>query len=161
MNTIATTTSDSAAAGAAGGLLTRMRDLLERIPYSFIALVARLATAVVFWRSGSVKLDDWAGTLNLFADEYKVPLIPPQIAAYAATAMELGGAVLMLLGLGTRAVALAYLGMITVIQTFVYPSAWPTHIQWVAFLLILLARGPGVLSLDALIARLVGRRRSA
>jgi len=116
---------------------------------------------VVFWRSGSVKLDDWAGTLNLFAEEYKVPLVPPQIAAYAATAMELGGAVLMLLGLGTRVVALAYLGMITVIQTLVYPNAWPTHIQWVAFLLILLARGPGVLSLDALIARLVGRRRGA
>jgi len=158
MNTSATTT---AGAPAAGGLLMRARDLLERIPYSFIALVARIATAVVFWRSGSVKLDDWAGTLNLFAEEYKVPLVPPQIAAYAATAMELGGAVLMLLGLGTRVVALAYLGMITVIQTLVYPNAWPTHIQWVAFLLILLARGPGVLSLDALIARLVGRRRGA
>jgi len=158
MNTSATTT---AGAPAAGGLLMRARDLLERIPYSFIAMVARIATAVVFWRSGSVKLDDWAGTLNLFAEEYKVPLVPPQIAAYAATAMELGGAVLMLLGLGTRVVALAYLGMITVIQTLVYPNAWPTHIQWVAFLLILLARGPGVLSLDALIARLVGRRRGA
>jgi len=158
MNTSATTT---AGAPAAGGLLMRARDLLERIPYSFIALVARIATAVVFWRSGSVKLDDWAGTLNLFAEEYKVPLVPPQIAAYAATAMELGGAVLMLLGLGTRVVALAYLGMITVIQTLVYPNAWPTHIQWVAFLLILLARGPGVLSLYGLIARLVGWRRGA
>jgi putative oxidoreductase len=150
MNTIAT-----------DNLLCRARNLLERIPYSVIALVARIATAVVFWRSGSVKLDDWAGTLNLFADEYKLPLIPPRIAAYAATAMELGGAVLMLVGLGTRAVALAYLGMITVIQTLVYPNAWPTHIQWVAFLLILLARGPGVLSLDALIARWLGMRKSA
>ena len=158
MNTTATTTSG---APAAAGLLTKMRDLLERIPYSFIALVARIATAVVFWRSGSVKLDDWAGTLNLFADEYKLPLVPPQIAAYAATAMELGGAVLMLLGLGARVVALAYLGMITVIQTFVYPNAWPTHVQWVAFLLILLARGPGALSLDALIARLLASRRGA
>ena len=158
MNNNATTTSGAAASGAASGLLARARELLERIPYSFIALVARIATAVVFWRSGSVKLDDWAGTLNLFEDEYKVPLIPPHFAAYAATAMELGGAVLMVLGLGTRAVALAYLGMITVIQIFVYPSAWPTHIQWVAFLLILLARGPGALSLDALIARLLGKR---
>jgi len=138
---------------AVGTTLSTVRVWLERIPYSFIALVARLATAVVFWRSGSVKLDDWAGTLSLFEDEYKVPLIPSHLAAYLATAMELGGAVLMLLGLGTRAVALAYLGMITVIQTFVYPNAWPTHIQWVAFLLILLARGPGALSLDALLCR--------
>jgi len=71
--------------------------------------------------------------------------------------MELGGAVLMLLGLGTRAVAIAYLGMIAVIQTFVYPKAWPTHVQWLAFLLILVARGPGALSLDALIARYLRR----
>ena len=138
---------------AVGTTLSTVRVWLERIPYSFIALVARLATAVVFWRSGSVKLDDWAGTLSLFEDEYKVPLIPSHLAAYLATAMELGGAVLMLLGLGTRAVALAYLGMITVIQTFVYPNAWPTHIQWVAFLLILLARGPGAWSLDAVLTR--------
>lgn len=135
------------------GLLSAARAWLERIPYRFIALVARLATAVVFWRSGSVKLDDWAGTLSLFEDEYKVPLIPAHLAACLATAMELGGAVLMLLGLGTRVVALAYLGMITVIQTFVYPNAWPTHIQWVAFLLILLARGPGAWSLDSLVTR--------
>ncbi len=159
MSNPATTTSGAGAGAAVGGVLTRARDLFERIPYSFIALVARIATAVVFWRSGSVKLDDWAGTLHLFEAEYKVPLIPSHLAAYAATAMELGGAVLMLLGLGTRAVALAYLGMIAVIQTLVYPSAWPTHIQWVAFLLILLARGPGVLSLDALIVRLLDRRR--
>jgi len=138
---------------AVGTTLSTVRAWLERIPYSFIALVARLATAVVFWRSGSVKLDDWAGTLSLFEDEYKVPLIPAHLAACLATAMELGGAVLMLLGLGTRAVALAYLGMITVIQTFVYPSAWPTHIQWAAFLLILLARGPGAWSLDAVLTR--------
>ncbi len=135
------------------GTLSTVHSWLERIPYNVIALVARLATAVVFWRSGSVKLDDWAGTLSLFEDEYKVPLIPAHLAACLATAMELGGAVLMLLGLGTRAVALAYLGMITVIQTFVYPNAWPTHIQWVAFLLILLARGPGAWSLDALLTR--------
>jgi len=144
---------NNSTAALRSGALDTARTWLERIPYSFIALVARAATAVVFWRSGSVKLDDWAGTLSLFETEYKVPLIPPHIAAYMAASMELGGAVLMVLGLGTRAVALAYLGMIAVIQTFVYPNAWPTHIQWVAFLLILLARGPGVISLDALIAR--------
>lgn len=135
------------------GLLATLRGWLERIPYSFIALVARAAAFEVFWRSGSVKLDDWAGTPSLFESEYKVPLIPPHIAAYLSAALELGGAVLVLVGLGTRAVVIAFLGMIAVIQIFVYPEAWPTHIQWVAFLLILLARGPGVISLDALIAR--------
>lgn len=152
------TVESSAEAAPAAGLIATAIAWLERIPYSFIALVARVATFVVFWRSGNVKLDDWAGTLSLFENEYKVPVIPFQIAAYIATAQELGGSVLMLVGLGTRAVALSYLGMIAVIQTFIYPEAWPTHIQWVAFLLILLARGPGVISLDALIARLIRKR---
>lgn len=139
-------------------LLARARALAEKLPYDLLALVARAATAVVFWRSGSVKLDDWAGTLSLFESEYKVPLIPPHIAAYLATGMELGGSVLVLVGLATRGVALAYLGMIAVIQLFIYPEAWPTHIQWVAFLLPLVARGPGRVSLDALICRLLARR---
>ena len=134
-------------------LVTRGRAWLDAIPYSVIALVARLATFFVFWRSGQVKLDDWAGTLTLFEEEYKVPLIPPHIAAYMATAMELGGSSLVLVGLGTRVVTLLLLGMVTVIQLLVYPSAWPTHIQWVAFMLILVARGPGKISLDALLFR--------
>ena len=134
--------------------ITKAIIWLERIPYSGIALVARAAAFIVFWRSGSVKLDDWAGTLALFATEYKVPLISPHIAAYLAAGLELGGSVLILIGLGTRVVALAFLGMIATIQIFVYPEAWPTHIQWVAFLLILVARGPGVISFDALLKRL-------
>jgi len=132
------------------------RAWLERIPYSLLALLARLATFVVFWRSGSVKLDDWAGTVSLFESEYQVPLLPPLLAAQLAAAMELGGSVLVLAGLGTRLVTLALLGMVAVIQVFVYPEAWPTHIQWVAFMLLLVARGPGVLSLDALLARWLG-----
>jgi putative oxidoreductase len=136
-------------------LVARCRGWLDAIPYSVIALVARLATFFVFWRSGQVKLDDWAGTLTLFEEEYKVPLIPPHIAAYAATAMELGGSSLVLVGLGTRVVTLLLLGMVTVIQLLVYPSAWPTHIQWLAFMLILVARGPGKISLDELLFRQV------
>ena len=140
-----------------GSLIAKVRAWLESIPYSFIALVARVAAFIVFWRSGSVKLDDWAGTLSLFATEYKVPLVPSHLAAYMAAGLELGGSVLILIGLGTRAVALAFLGMIAVIQIFVYPEAWPTHIQWVAFLLLLIARGPGAISLDAALGRLLGR----
>jgi putative oxidoreductase len=143
--------------GVLGGAVAKVIGWLEAIPFSFIALVARAATFVVFWRSGSVKLDDWAGTLSLFENEYKVPLIPPHIAAYMSAGLELGGSVLILAGLATRAVTMAFLGMICVIQIFIYPEAWPTHIQWVAFLLILLARGPGAISLDALICRLLRR----
>src|SRR5258708_28352399 len=137
-----------AAAGRGGGLISTAIGWLERIPYSVTALIARGAAFEVFWRSGSVKLDDWAGTLSLFETDYKVPLVPPHIAAYMAAGLELGGAVLILAGLGTRAVALAFLGMIAVIQLFVYPEAWPTHIQWVAFLLLLLSRVPRLISSD-------------
>jgi putative oxidoreductase len=133
--------------------------LCERIPYSLIALVARVAVFEVFWRSGSAKLDDWAGTLSLFSDEFKVPLLPPAIAAQLAAGLELGGSVLVLAGLGTRAAVLALLGMVAVIQIFVFPSAWPTHVQWAAFMLILLAKGPGVISADHLIGRLLQRRQ--
>jgi putative oxidoreductase len=153
-----TTTLEPPAAASPAGLPARVLALLERIPYSLLALLARCAGASVFWHSGNVKLDDWQGTLRLFEDEYKVPLIPPHVAAYMAAGMELGGAVLLLAGLATRATAIAYLGMIAVIQLFVYPQAWPDHIQWVAFLLLLVARGPGVLSLDALVAHWLGRR---
>jgi putative oxidoreductase len=152
VNTLTATQTDTGS-----GLIARARALLDAIPYSAIALVARIATFVVFWRSGTVKLDDWAGTLTLFQDEYKVPLIPPNIAAYMAASMELGGSVLVLLGLGTRVVTLALLGMVAVIQLFIYPSAWPTHIQWLGFMLLLVARGPGVISLDALLGRLFRR----
>jgi putative oxidoreductase len=130
-----------------------VRDWFERIPYSVLALLARVATFVVFWRSGSVKLDDWAGTVSLFESEYQVPLLPPLLAAQLATVMELGGSVLVLVGFGTRMVTLALLGMVAVIQLFVYPEAWPTHMQWAAFMALLVARGPGLLSLDALIVR--------
>jgi len=157
MNTTAT---DMPAKGL-NGLLARARALLERIPYSLLALLARCAGASVFWHSGRVKLDDWQGTLRLFEDEYKVPLIAPHVAAYMAAGMELGGSMLLLVGLATRATAIAYLGMIAVIQLFVYPNAWPDHIQWVAFLMLLVARGPGVVSLDALMARAFGLRARA
>jgi len=133
--------------------LLRLRKLLEAIPYSVIALVARLATFVVFWRSGQIKLADWSATLSLFQTEYRVPLIPSDVAAHLAASLELGGSVLVLFGLLTRLSALAFIGMIAVIQFFVYPSAWPDHVQWLGFLLLLVARGPGRVSIDALIDR--------
>jgi putative oxidoreductase len=87
----------------------------------------------------------------LFADEYKLPLLPPELAAYAAVTIELLTPVLLVLGLATRPAALVLLGMTTVIEVFVYPQAWPTHIQWAAMLLVLLCRGPGTWSVDHLV----------
>jgi putative oxidoreductase len=134
-------------------VLKRGLSLLDRIPYSVVALVARCATFSVFFRSGTQKLSDWNATLLLFQNEYRVPLLPPDFAAYMAASLELGCAVLILIGLLTRPSVMALLGMVAVIQTLVYPSAWPDHIQWLAFMLILLARGPGAISLDSLLAR--------
>jgi len=136
--------------------LGKAMELLNAIPYSVIALVARAATFSVFWRSGTQKLSDWNSTLLLFANEYRVPLLPPHVAAYMAASLELAGSVVVLLGLMTRVSVFLLLGMVLVIQIFVYPSAWPDHIQWLAFMLVLLARGPGALSLDALIDKAVG-----
>src|SRR5215472_4801813 len=90
------------------------------------------------WNSGMTKLADWNATLSLFTDEYQVPLLPPELAANLALAIEVTTPVLLVLGLLTRAAALVLLGMTAVIEIFVYPQAWPTHIQWAAMLLVLL-----------------------
>jgi putative oxidoreductase len=124
---------------------------LDAIPYSVIALIARAATFSVFFRSGMQKLSDWNSTLLLFQNEYHVPVLPPNIAAYMAASLELGGSTLVLIGLFTRVSVTALLGMTAVIEIFVYPMAWPDHIQWLAFMFIIFARGPGRISLDALL----------
>ena len=95
--------------------------------------------------------------IELFTDEYKVPLLPPEFAANLALSIELTTPVLLVLGLLTRAAALVLLGMTTVIEIFVYPQAWPTHIQWAAMLLVLLCRGAGKLSLDCIVWQRVRR----
>ena len=133
--------------------VTGIIGLLDNIPYAVIAVISRLATFSVFFRSGSQKLADWSATLALFQNEYRVPLLPAHFAAYTAATLELGCSTLILVGLLTRLSVVALLCLVLVIQVFVYPSAWPDHIQWLAFMFILLARGPGELSLDALIAR--------
>jgi len=126
---------------------------LEALPWALLALPMRLAAFAVFWRAGMAKLDSWPTTVLLFREEYKVPVLPPELAAYLATSIELAGALLLLLGLFTRLSALALLGLTTVIQVFVYPESWPAHVQWLAFLLPLLARGAGTISLDHLLAQ--------
>ena len=131
----------------------RLLDRLDSFPYALLALPLRAVLATVFWNSAMAKLANWDTTLSLFEDEYQVPLLPPEWAAHLALTVELSMPVLLVLGLATRPAALVLLGMTSVIQLFVYPQAWPTHIQWTAMLLVLFFRGPGRLSLDHLVAR--------
>jgi len=126
---------------------------LERVPYAILAIPLRVAVATVFWRSAMTKLANWDTAVALFVDEYKVPLLPPELAAYVAVTIELTAPVLLVAGLFTRVAALILLAMTAVIEIFVYPLAWPTHIQWAAMLLILLCRGPGKWSLDDRVRR--------
>jgi putative oxidoreductase len=132
-------------------LIDRTTRLLDGVPYALLALPLRVGAAAVFWNSAQAKLANWDTTIDLFTDEYKVPLLPPEIAANMALGIELTMPVLLVLGLFTRAAAFVLLGMTAVIEIFVYPLAWPTHIQWAAMLLVLLCRGPGKLSLDHVI----------
>jgi len=138
----------------------RVIALLNQVPFDVLILVARAATFSVFIHSGLQKLSDWNATLMLFRDEYKVPILPPEVAAYMAASMELGLSSLVLLGFATRISALGLLGMVSVIQIFVYPQAWPDHIQWLAFMIFIVCRGPGAYSLDALIGGFIRRRRA-
>lgn len=131
--------------------------LLARVPLSLHQLLFRLAIAGVFLRAGLTKIGSWESTVALFAEEYKVPVLAPHVAAAMAATFEVGCSLLLVLGLGTRLAALPLLGMIMTIQLFVYPQAWSEHLVWGSILLFLLTRGGGALSLDALIARALGR----
>jgi putative oxidoreductase len=139
-------------------MIARVIAWLESVPYSLLAIPARLAVADVFWSSGQTKLANWDATLQLFEDDYKVPLLPPDIAAHLGAGIELSTPILLVLGLFTRGAALVLLGMTTIIEVFVYPQAWPTHIQWFAMLVFLFFRGPGKISLDYLIQRRFGQQ---
>jgi putative oxidoreductase len=153
MNTHMNPGLSSASSASSDSTARRIVRKLDAIPYSLIALIARAATFSVFFRSGAVKWSDWNSTLMLFQNEYHVPILPPVVAAYLAAGLELGASTLILVGLLTRVSVAALLGMTAVIEIFVYPMAWPDHIQWLAFMCILLARGPGKLSIDALLFR--------
>ena len=139
-------------------LIGRATALFERIPGDLIAIVARIGIATTFLRSGLLKLDGWSdgNTLALFTDEYKLPLIPPEIAATMATAAELSMPVFIIAGFFTRFAALALLVMTLVIEIFVYPNAFDTHGVWAAVLLYLIKYGPGVVSLDNFVSALRG-----
>jgi putative oxidoreductase len=129
---------------------------LDCIPYWLIALGARIFPAAVFWQSGQTKVEGYhlkPSAVALFQNEYQLPLIDPAIAAYASAFSEHFFPILLVIGLATRFSAFALLFMTAVIEIFVYPDAWPTHGVWATCFLVVIARGPGWLSLDHLIAR--------
>jgi putative oxidoreductase len=131
----------------------RSAGRLERwIRLDAVLLVSRVAIAAVFFVSGRTKvsgvLDVTDQTVGLFRDEYRLPLVDPAFAAHAAAYAEHALPLLLVLGLGTRVAALGLLAMTAVIELFVYPDAWPTHLSWAAPLLLIAARGAGAWSLD-------------
>ena len=152
----------------------RIAAWLDAIPYSVIALFLRVVAAHPFFVSGQTKIEGptigreifgldltvqiptaiRSATFALFADEYKLPFLSPNVAAYVTTALEIVLPLLLMLGFLTRLSALGLLAMTMVIQIFVYPDAWwTTHAYWVALLIVLITRGAGAISLDRLIFR--------
>ena len=130
--------------------LTDFADLM--LPNSLLLLVQRMGIAAVFFQSGRTKVEGLFTipdtTVELFRSEYALPLLQPELAAYLAAGAEHLFPVLLVLGLFTRLSAVALLGMTLVIQTFVYPDAWPTHLSWAGLMLPLIALGGGRWSLD-------------
>lgn len=115
-------------------------------------LAARLYVAAVFFRSGLTKIRDWDTTLALFMDEYSVPLLPPEAAAWLGTAGELVLPVLLVLGLGGRfaALGLTVVNAIAVVSLMDVPdAALQQHVFWGSLLVALLLWGPGRWSIDA------------
>ena len=117
-----------------------------------LALVARIAIAAIFLQSGRTKVEGFLtvtpSAIELFRSEYRLPVVPPEVAAHLAAWSEHAFPALLVLGLFSRLSALALLGMTAVIQVFVYPDAWPTHLSWAGLMLVVIARGAGPVSLD-------------
>lgn len=149
-------------------LLNQLNTSLSRIPYSPVAFLARFSIAAVFWKSGQTKIEGLAidlvegrfelglprfsdSTMDLFRDEYKLPFVPYELAAYFTTIAEHVFPVLLLFGLLTRLSALSLLLMTVVIQIFVYPGAYPLHGVWASVLLMLVMQGGGAFALDRFI----------
>jgi putative oxidoreductase len=132
----------------------RLNGLGAYVPHDLIALAARIFPAVVFWQSARTKVDGLTikeQTYFLFEHVYALPVIPPAIATVLATVAEHVLPVLLVLGLFSRLSAVGLLAMTLVIQLFVFPAAWVTHGLWAAALLVVVAQGPGRLSLDWLL----------
>lgn len=144
---------------AGASALDRVQLALARFPLSIIQLAGRVGVGAVFFKAGLLKYNSWEFAVKLFEEEYQAPFLPPELAARIAMVQELTIPILLFLGLATRVATIPLLGMIAVIQAFVYPNAYNDHLVWGSILVLLLTRGPGVFSLDYLIERWY--RRSA
>ncbi len=131
---------------------------LDGIPYALLAIPLRLALAYVFWSSATSRQQDWATTIVLFRDEYRVPLLSPELAAAIVTNVELAASILLVLGFLVRPAAAALLVVMVATDISIYPETWSMHMQWAAILLVLLGRGGGALTLDRLFGRHLGLR---
>jgi len=151
VNSLATSM-PSAESGWRGQFNRLAESLGRRVGYDFLALIARLSIGAVFFYSGRTKVEGLLtvsdNAVTLFAEEYRLPLLSPELGAHLAAYAEHLFPLLLVLGLATRLSALGLLGMTAVIQIFVYPDAWPTHLSWATILLLLVGRGPGAWSLD-------------
>ncbi|MFN8830878.1 MAG: DoxX family protein [Labrys sp. (in: a-proteobacteria)] len=154
-----TTSGAAAPASPLARLVETLNRVLSLAPLDLTLILARIGLAATFFLSGRTKVAEgtWLtlsdSAVFLFAEEYKLPLLPPEIAGHLALYAEHLLPILLILGLGTRYAALGLLFMTAVIQIFVYPNAYPTHATWAACCLILIAHGGGLLSLDRLLGR--------
>ncbi len=125
---------------------------LDRFPLAILQLMMRISVGAVYWNAGLTKITSWQTTVVLFRDEYRVPVLPPELAAMLATAVELSCPILLFLGLAAQLATLPMLAQALVIQVFVYPEDWIEHLTWASMLLLILTRGPGAFSLDRFLA---------
>lgn len=161
MSEATTTNARQRATSALVRAFLRVRAWLEAVPYAVLAVPLRLGVAWIFWNSAQVKLINWERAVLQFEEQFRVPLLPPDVAASLTLAIELACPILLVLGLFTRFAVVVLLGMTLVIQIFVFPEAWPTHLQWFAMMFVLLTRGAGTFSVDHLLWRWLGPKLGA
>lgn len=154
-------------------LISGLVRLLETVPRELIAILARFAVGLTFFKSGLTKLsgettwDKLTGfdiaekSYFLFENVYKVPVIPPSLATQLATTAEIICPLLLWFGFMARFSATALLIMTIVIQVFVKVDAYHDHAWWAVCLLFIMKYGPGMLSVDYLIHRDLGRSSQA
>lgn len=138
-----------------------IRARLERLPFSLVQLAMRISIGFVFFNSGLLKARSFEFAVKLFQDEYRLPFLPPELAARMAMSVEIIVPLFLFVGLATRLATLPLLGMVAIIELLVYPQAWVEHLLWASTLIVLLTRGAGVFSLDHLIERALAGRMDA
>ena len=128
------------------------RSVLDHVPMSLVQVAIRISIGSIFLNAGLLKVRSWEFAVKLFQDEYKLPLIDPEIGARLAAFNELVWPIFLFVGLATRIATLPLLAMDLVI-VYVYPDAWNEQLLWAGALGLLLIRGPGAISLDFLIEK--------